>query len=407
MDNVINMKEYDETLKRLENDPNLDDMIDALKEVADSNEDIQNVRELSERAATYVPDEDVRQDVGTYALDQHSMPIYTTEANELKEADIDLMNSDDLESINEDNIKRLIGDKSAESGLSDADANALLDCLLTYRRDKKANIFAMLPLSLKEVVNNICATNNLPITQRNFVARELMEEFLAEAKAEQEFIDIEKALDKAMRIPSLTDMYNEHISETMDEKIPEMADAIQDEDPERADMLRAVGRNFAFATTFEELRRQYDSTTLIRKAVRRDYEKWQRMADQVNFINQDTKFKMPDARVVVQVLTKVLLEEEDSDFSEADVFKFCALLFKGIDKYREDNIVNASYIYYLLKNITMLSYSNDKARGSYSAELISNIKTTIYYIRVKEAEFNALNKSNKDDHRNKRSRRKR
>ena len=131
------------------------------------------------------------------------------------------------------------------------------------------------------------------------------------------------------------------------------------------------------------------------------------MADQVNFINQDTKFKMPDARVVVQVLTKVLLEEEDSDFSEADVFKFCALLFKGIDKYREDNIVNASYIYYLLKNITMLSYSNDKARGSYSAELISNIKTTIYYIRVKEAEFNALNKSNKDDHRNKRSRRKR
>ena len=52
----------------------------------------------------------------------------------------------------------------------------------------------------KEVVNNICATNNLPITQRNFVARELMEEFLAEAKAEQEFIDIEKALDKAIKM---------------------------------------------------------------------------------------------------------------------------------------------------------------------------------------------------------------
>ena len=126
--------------------------------------------------------------------------------------------------------------------------------------------------------------------------------------------------------------------------------------------------------------------------MRRDYLKWHKMAELVNFINQDTEFKMPDAKMLGGILSKVLLEEENTDIEEKDVFKFLVLVFKGIDKYRDQtNILNAAYIYYLLKNIMMLNYVNDKAKGSFSVELISNIKTMIYYIRVREAEFNALN----------------
>ena len=391
----MNNEMYDKSLETFEKDPNLDAVYDELLNIANNNDDIQAVRELSERAENYEPENPIRSDVATFNIDENSMPIYAAESTEdLKEAsDIDLMNVKEIDEINEANLVSSINSKiKGESGLSDAEANAMLDAILTYRKDPKANVYSMRPMNMKTAINNICASNNIPITQRNAVAKTMLQEIIDEAKVDQEFVDIEKALDKAMRIPSLTDIYNDYTSETMDEKIPAMADAIQDSDPERAEMLREVNRRFNYAINYRELKDQFDNKASIRKAIRRDYLKWIKMAELVNFINQDTEFKMPDAKMLGGILSKVLLEEENTDIEEADVFKFLVLVFKGIDKYRDQtNILNAAYVYYLLKNIMMLNYTNDKAKGSFSVELISNIKTMIYYIRVREAEFNALN----------------
>lgn len=394
MNNIIDMDSYNKSLETLENDSNLDMVYDELLNIANNNEDIQNIRNLHERAENYVPDVGVKEATASFNIDENSMPIYAAESTEvLKEAsDVDLMNVKEIDDINEKNLINSINNKIQEEGLSDKEANAILDAILTYRRDPKANVFNMLPLSMKTVINNICANNNIPITQRNSVAKTMLDQILKEAEQDQEFVDIDKALDKAMRIPSLIDVYNDYSVETMDEKIPAMADAIRETDPERAEMLEEVNRRFNYAINYAELKEQFDNKASIRKAMRRDYLKWHKMAELVNFINQDTEFKMPDAKMLGGILSKVLLEEENTDIEEKDVFKFLVLVFKSIDKYRDQtNILNAAYIYYLLKNIMMLNYVNDKAKGSFSVELISNIKTMIYYIRVREAEFNALN----------------
>jgi len=396
MSNVIDMNQYDKTAEAFEKDPNLDAVYDELLDIANKNEDIQAVRKLSERAENYEPEDPVRADTATFNIDKNSMPIYAGEATGvIKESDdVDLMDVGKLDEINEKNLINSINNtlKGEEGGLSDTEASMVVDAILAYKRDPKANIYSMLPLSLKHTIDQILMSNNLPISNRNMVARELMDEFITQAEVDQEFVDIDKALNKAMQIPSVADIYNDYTAETMDEKIPAMAAAIRETDPKRADMLEEVLRRYNFAINYRELKEQFDTKTSIRKAMRRDYLKWHKMAELVNFINQDTEFKMPDAKMLGGILSKVLLEEEDSDFTEADVFKFLVLVFKGIDKYRDQsNILNAAYIYYLLKNIMMLNYTNDKAKGSFSVELISNIKTIIYYIRVREAEFNALN----------------
>ena len=62
------------------------------------------------------------------------------------------------------------------------------------------------------------------------------------------------------------------------------------------------------------------------------------------------------------------------------------------------NLLDAAYIYYVTKNISMLSYVDEdssKSADSFSVELISNIKALIYYLTMKEEEFNASNQSGK------------
>ena len=90
------------------------------------------------------------------------------------------------------------------------------------------------------------------------------------------------------------------------------------------------------------------------------------------------------------------LDDPDNDLTEENVNKFLVLLYRSCSNLHKDELVDASYIYYLLKNISMLNYINDhssKAADTFSVELISNIKAMMYYIMAKEEEFYASNKS--------------
>ena len=59
-----------------------------------------------------------------------------------------------------------------------------------------------------------------------------------------------------------------------------------------------------------------------------------------------------------------------------------------------DNLEDAAYMYYSLKNITMLNLTNE-TKTAFASELINNICDVIQYIRDKEAEFNASTDRNK------------
>lgn len=365
--------------------------------IAEGNEDIMAVRAVTERAENYIPEEPLRSEVASFHVDKNGNPNYTVPADNSEDtSDATLLEiiDDASERGQEKFAKGLKDHASNKFNMSDADATKLLDCVLTYRKDPKINLYNMFPQSIKSLVNQIMMENQLPITERNGICKMIIQEFISEAETDNAFADFEAALNRAMKIPSLTDMYSEHLAETVDKKLPAMADAIEAEDPEKAKTLRTIAERFEWSISYEDIKTQYDNNTLIRKAVRRDYAKWHKLAEIVNYLIKDTKFKMPDATVAGTVLIKVLLEENGTDITEEDVCKFLTALYKGIDPYRENKIENMAYIYYMLKNIVMLSYTNEQAKGSFSAELISNIKTMIYYIRVRESEFNAINNKN-------------
>ncbi len=209
-----------------------------------------------------------------------------------------------------------------------------------------------------------------------------------------------------MKIPSLTDMYNEYLTETIDVKLPKMADAIRSEDPEKADMLIKIGTMYRHARTYDLMREHYDSTSRIRKLVRRDYSDHARYTSRLNYANVGSTFNMSDADELYPVLYHRIIEcDPNTDITEDDIAKFVTLICESLSRTTATDTSDFAYGYYMLKNISMLMHYNEDAKSFFGAELMSNIKVMIYYIRHKESEANVQTQTS--DHREKLSKRKR
>jgi len=361
----------------------LDEVVKAEAEVAEGNEDISHLREIQHthddpNAGKLVAKEE------TYKVDDEGKPVFVTPANDDNGLE---------EEMSDDSFQEAFKENMTESyGLSDQDAAKLLDAIMAYKKDKTVDVYSLMPMSVKSQILKLCADNGIPATQHGKVAREMATQFIMEASHDKTFIDFEKALEKAMKIPSLTDMYNDHLNETMDKRLPAMADAIEATDPEKAKMLRGVGHAFELSMTFKDLFAFYNENSRIRKLVRRDFKNVQKFADEVNYINQENEFNMPDATKIANILVRVFESDEELDLT--DVMKFLTLVFSHItytygkiEGTKDAQLIRNAYVYYLLKNMVMLSYSDEKSKSSFSSELINNMKVVMYYIRAKEEEF--------------------
>ena len=395
-------------ISNIPSDSDLDKMVQMAKEVAESNEDIEAIRAAEERTdeerlsletkdaieMDNLP-EGVTAAQREFAMDDSGKPIFTKEGGELPVADLPIDKVDDLDQFNDNEFKeRFMENTKSIHNLSDDDALALLDILTAYRRDKSINVYAKMPETVKNQVKEICMSANIPMTNANSVAKMMMEEMISETATDQTFIDFEKSLNEAMKIPSLIDLYEEHMNDTMNIKLPAMADAIEKEDPVKAKMLRDIAVRYDWARDYSYARETYENSARIRKYVRKRYNEWKKFASEMNYANDDSKFRMPDATTLYPILIKQISNDPDNDITEEEVQKFLTLILSSCDNLDNKALLDAAYIYYLLKDITMLAYVNDQssqAADTFSAELISNIKALIYYIRAKEDEFYASN----------------
>lgn len=384
-------------------DDTLNKVIKEAVKNAEENEDIHKIRELQEKeygsrdideltpSDAEKLENNIIKKVETFPLDAAGKPDFRKPGREAAPAsDVDILHIEDLDSLDRKNFEENFKNTAAAHEISDEAAAGLIDLIIAYRKDKSISVYNHMPDEIKKQVRELCAKNGVPANQVNVMAKMMLEELITETATDQTFIDFDKSIKEAMKIPSLVDMYEDQNAENILEKLPKMADAIQEEDPEKAQMLRGIAKSYEKAVTFSFAKEQYDSVARIRKHVRRDYNDWNRFAKELNLGNEKTNFRMPDATTLEPIVCKVIWAE-DTDITTDEIHKFLTLIFRHCANLDKNNVVDAAYIYYLLKNISMLAYINDDSRDnaeSFSAELISNIKTLIYYIRAKESEFN-------------------
>ena len=295
-------------------------------------------------------------------------------------------------------------------GLSEEEAIQFLQCINEYKKNKKYPAYKNVPETIRSTVRSIAAKEGLSFQHYNEITRMILDEFLIDTEMNSALESFDKELKDAMAIPSILDMYSEHTKTIMDVNIPNMIEKIKDEYPDKAKQLEEVRDVFYKTIKLDDLKTAYESNSRIRKTVRRGEKELKSVIDTYNFKSMRSKFKVPDANDFVSALEHVLCEEPrlvaqiqmeardeipefyatilDLKVTRDDIVKFCILACKSCDDMNPDDIIDASYMYYLSKNIVSLAYTQE-TKTDFTVELINNICDVIAFIRNKEAEFNA------------------
>lgn len=308
-------------------------------------------------------------------------------------------------------------DKSAEFAkgtfdLPDEDVFKLIDTLNNMRKDPNFPVYANLPEKMQLVISKLAYENKIPVTKLESISRSMMQEFLDEAGIDNALVDLEKAIDEALNIPSIVDLYSEHTRDVMENIIPRTIDSIKDEFPEKAEMLARVKAAFTESYNYSVAKAEYLSNARLRKTIRRYEREFTRTLDLFNYHNEKSNFKMNDVRHMPEVLAKLLIEdptiaanmaeESGETLSELDtrildlavdvedIQKFCILMCKHCENRNPNDVIDAAYMYYLVRNIIALRHTQE-AKTDFAVELINNICDVITFIRDKEREFNESN----------------
>lgn len=399
--------------KNILTDNELNDVVEAASEARESTDavDMEKIKEEVE------VDLDAKLEQVEKISDGDPADLAATTVDTMPAADVSLFDIEGDQIIEDETAPELPSDSIASMAkdtydLTDDEVISMLDIISNMKKDPKYPVYKNLPEKLKAVIREIAAKNAVPANQFNALARMVMLEFVSDSEIQSVFIDLEKSLNEALKIPSVMDLYTEHTRTVMEENIPKMVEEIKDTEPEKAALLLKVKDEFTKSYTFSFAKEEYMQNSRVRKAVRKHDKNLKRTLDEFNFRNEKSNFKMNDVRELPEVLAEVLVGEPfriyesykadntevpeniqkivDMRIDSNDIDKFCILICKTCENYNAREITDAAYMYYMMKNIIVLKHSNE-AKTEFAAELINNICDTITFIRDKEAEFNAAN----------------
>lgn len=319
--------------------------------------------------------------------------------------DLDLLESEypgaqvkeiDFES---DDVKdSILGKATNTFNMSDEEAFEFYLLVKDFKSGRKKKIkMADLPMSMRMECAKQVEQVGGTVSDYDMFAQLLVQTFTSEIEQNQVFIDIEKELDEALKIPSVMDMFFEHSHKMAHEHIPEMITKCEEAgDMERAALLKRVGDAIDDAFSMKSLIEYYKSNTRVRKACRRDTDKVKKYIAAMNYNNEKTKFRMQDATGMLTAMSKVFIEdyirEHDGEqkWCEEDIIKFVILVCDKCTAMDPNSIVSATYMYYLMKNVITLTYV-EEAKTEFARQLIDNISDVMSTIIDEEAEFNAAN----------------
>ena len=364
------------------------------EEVLNMRESIQDTSEIEDESN----DEGFSEEIKNISLDSSYEELLAGDKHDgLKEANVSIFDAEDYDGPSDEDV--IASAKEQVSELFDLPEDEMVEfCMLLaeYRKNKSLpNVYSRLPETIKKNIRGVAMEQHIPFTEYNSMTKMFLDGFISQAEIDDMFINFEKALDEALQIPSISDLYSEHTKYVMEEKIPEIIEKIKDTEPEKAELLGQIKERFDRAYTLDALREHYLSNARTRKLIRRDYDDAERFCDEFNLKNSRSKFKMPDCRSMINALTSSLpLTKDDKDITTEDINKFIVLFCRSFNEMDPSNLLDAAFMYYSLKNITMLNLTNE-TKTPFALELINNIYDIIVLIRNEEEKFNADNSSSK------------
>ena len=291
--------------------------------------------------------------------------------------------------IEKPRIKEIPKTKIEELGLSEEDVPVIMNIVNRMQNGEKFSVYNELPQNMKRSITQICNSMGCydPKVIRSF-AKDFVNQLIQEIAMDQEYIDLQNAIKETLDF-NVLDMWSEHIREKMEVDLIKQADVLQEQYPEKAQVLRDVVEAFKDSYTF---RRQYElleTSERTRNRLTKDLKKFKRECDFFNFKYNNSKFVINDINTVVPVLSRKLA---DTEYTEDDFRKLVMLLCKVSQDLKADNVVDHAFMYYSVSNILALDYIDIGSANlsEFSKTIMENVKGLL--AKIKEIEKENENK---------------
>jgi len=272
-------------------------------------------------------------------------------------------------------------------GLSDEDASKLFTIVTRFRAGEKFNIYHELPNMIQLIVKELNGPNMSTI---NSTAKNVLDHFIRDMYVDKEFVDLQKALQKELQIPSFSEMYNDNLKSNMEIELPKKADKLEESGfPDKANLLRKVSAAFIDSYSFITIKDALNNNELIRRKISKDLSRYKRIVNEFNLKYEDSKFKIKDIRLIEKTIPEVV---KNYNISDDDIKKFIIIICKVCQPMSPNDVGEHTFMYYTIQNILLLKYL-DLDISVFGAEILNNLLSTIKLMKeVDEYEHSIHNK---------------
>ena len=287
--------------------------------------------------------------------------------------------------IEKPRIKEIPKAKIDELGLTEEDIPVIMSIVSRMQNGEKFSVYNELPPQMKRTITQIC--NSMGCYDNKVIrsfAKDFVDQLIQEIAMDQEYIDLQNTIKETLDF-NVLDMWSEHIREKMEVDLIKQADILQEQYPEKAQIMRDVVEAFKDSYTF---RRQYElleTSERTRNRLTKDLKRFKRECDFFNFKYNKSKFVINDVTTIVPVLCRKLA---DTEYTEDDFRKLVMLLCKVSQDLKADNVVDHAFMYYSVSNIIALDYIDIGSANlsEFSKTVMENVKALLAKIKEIEKE---------------------
>lgn len=394
-------KEYDDLLKSADNITNTltEEQVEAINKVlednAENSEELKMIKDLPSNNNVEVSNSD---ETGELKIANTILDPNTGESKIVSTEDFDETVDDttfeqlvaDVESgkikvesddspITEEELKNNIDTFGADDkfNLSDEAMQQLLVVANRRMNKEEFNVYKEFPKEIQDMIMNTIGLPNVdgsPIITtnesravRNAMAEQLLDEFILKISFERARVDLNKEIEGVFK-EGVKDIAEYTVGYTQERNAAyrEYAEGLEDE--EKKTKLLETLDVIDSAYSLDDLK-EFAKTCKIKKYDIEEPKNYFR-----DFLGkyQNSTYNIYDIKLTLPILERHIVDNEK--YNNADVIAFLVCFCKYIKNFKVENILEHSFMYYVIYNIVLIDSNTSEKTKEVSDKFIENIK---------------------------------
>lgn len=243
------------------------------------------------------------------------------------------------------------------------DAAQLISVMNRYKAHEKFNVFEALPQSIKDVILKEAMSVGADRSTINFFAKSFINDLVNNTYLDREIKDFNTELQETLApmgniVGTMMDEYNDEVYDKFTINLLEKSKEIRDTDPEKANQLELVAKNFEESLSMIRIGNKIsDNPSICNKHYKNGRDNWNKLVEDYN--NTISKIS-PKPRDLDICLKGLLTAGYPEDYSKTII----SLVVSEVKAAVEDGSLEEHiYGYYLTNSLLNLNYTANNSRA--------------------------------------------